>query len=99
MWPKGYYAELLHVLVLTDLKYLQLYDYESSSYDMFMITKCSSYTMFIWAANLWRFQVFRKAMPYLYDLCQARYVCYVMIHGIFMFMHLMLFTKRITYVF
>ena len=30
---------------------------------------------------------------------QMRYVCYAMIHGIFMFMHLMLFTKRITYVF
>ena len=42
---------------------------------------------------------FRKAMPYLYDLCQARYVCYVMIHGILKFMHLMLFIKRIAYVF
>ena len=38
-------------------------------------------------------------MPYLYNLCQAKYVCYVMIHGIFMFIHLMLFTKRIVYVF
>ena len=38
-------------------------------------------------------------MPYLYDLCQERYVCYSMIHDIFTFIHLMLFTNRIAYVF
>ena len=38
-------------------------------------------------------------MPCLYDLRQARYVCYAMIHSIFMFMHLILFIKHIAYVF
>ena len=42
----------------------------------------------------------KKVMPYLYNLCQVRYICYAMIHSIFMFMYLMLtLTKPIAYIF
>ena len=41
---------------------------------------------------------FQKKLWYAYMIVSMRYVWYAMIHGIFMFMHLMLFTKRITYV-
>ena len=42
---------------------------------------------------------FRKSYTIFTRWFQMRYVCYDMIHGIFMFMYLILFTKRIAYVF
>ena len=42
---------------------------------------------------------FKKSYVMFTQWFQIRYVYYAMIHGIFMFMHLMLFTKHITYVF
>ena len=42
---------------------------------------------------------FKKSYAMFTKWFQMRFVWHVMIHGIFMFMHLMLFTKRITYVF
>ena len=45
------------------------------------------------------FKFSEKAIPYVYDLCQIRHLCYAMIHDIFTFMHLIVFTKSMIYVF
>ena len=59
--------------------------------------------LWLWNAQsilcLHEFKFSEKRYAMFIWLCQARYVCYAMIHGIFTFMHLMLFTKRIAYVF
>ena len=61
--------------------------------------RCSSYTILREFQFYGSFKFHKKTMLCLYDLRYTRYVCYGMIRGIFMFMYLMLVTKRIVYVF